>query len=90
MNERIEKIINNLPEEAKEKIKKDAITWFECKRSNTIPYCKCGKNKTETKCEYPLMGSKEGQFCNKLLCKSCGTLIDDKYYCRAHTKMVQS
>ena len=88
MTNRIDKIIDNLPEDIAKKINKNAITWFECKRSTSMPYCKCGHNKAVHKCEFPLRGLKEGQNCDRLLCKSCSTEIDGKHYCRPHSRML--
>lgn len=89
MNDRIKRIIDKLPEETKEKVSNDAIVWFECRRQS-INYCKCGRKRAINKCEYPLRGSKEGQFCDKLLCESCGIEIDNKFYCYPHAKMIRN
>jgi len=89
MNDRIKRIFDKLPKEIKEKVSKEAITWFECKLPSSSPYCKCGRKRSIAKCEFPLRGSKEGQFCGKFLCEYCGKKIEDKYYCYPHAKMVQ-
>lgn len=86
---RIEKVLQKLNKKQIKDITDKAVTYFSCKRSLSIPLCRCGKNKSTSKCEYPLRGSKEGQTCDRLLCELCGETINDKTYCRIHANMIR-
>lgn len=69
------------------------VTLIACSRGSSLPPCSCGA-RAEYLCDYPLKGSKEGQTCDRPLCRRCAKLIRKTasgsiHYCPAHQRIAE-
>ncbi len=63
-----------------------AIVAFACSSASTVERCPC-TNVSDRRCDFPLIGKKQGQCCNRPLCLKCrvGRPIGD--LCSAHARV---
>lgn len=67
---------------------KEGVTVISCRRGAAREKCRCGSAVT-IRCDFPLIGMKTGETCDRGLCAKCAVKVGEKqqHYCGAHYRV---